>query len=73
MKSTGIVRNIDMLGRIVLPIEIFTDNDKIILRKYQPSCIFCGKADGVESYKDKLVCRKCMEDLALKFVNDKLD
>lgn len=87
MKSTGIVRKIDELGRIVLPIEIrntmdiksrdpieiFTDNDKIVLRKYQPSCVFCGKVDNLDYYKEKLVCHKCMEDLARKFVTDKID
>ena len=68
MKSTGIVRRIDELGRIVLPIElrksmsldqkgdsveIFIDEDKIILKKYQPACIFCGNADDVIYYKNK--------------------
>ena len=61
MKSTGIVRKVDELGRIVLPIEIrkvldikekdaleiFTEDDKIVLKKYQPACIFCGDADNV--------------------------
>ncbi|MBO5006733.1 MAG: AbrB/MazE/SpoVT family DNA-binding domain-containing protein [Clostridia bacterium] len=61
MKSTGVVRRIDELGRIVLPIEIrknlsidnrdaveiFVENDKIILKKYEPACIFCGNADNV--------------------------
>ena len=61
MKSTGMVRKVDELGRIVIPIEIrqnmdikvkdpleiFIDNDTIILRKYQPACIFCGNADNV--------------------------
>jgi len=77
MKSTGIVRKIDELGRIVLPIEIrstmgiesrdpieiFTDNDKIILKKYQPSCIFCGNADNVTLFGGKLICRDCMSQI----------
>ena len=77
MKSTGIVRKIDELGRIVLPIEIrntldikakdsieiFVDDDKIILKKYQPSCIFCGNADNVTYYKGKLVCLDCIAEL----------
>ena len=80
MKSTGIVRKIDELGRIVLPIEIrntmgianrdpveiFVDQDRIVLRKYQPSCVFCGNADNVESYTGKLVCADCLEDLRNK-------
>ena len=77
MKSTGIVRQIDDLGRIVIPMEIrkvfdiskrdpmeiFVDNGCIILKKYQPSCIFCGSFDDVMEYKDKMVCKSCMEGL----------
>ena len=80
MKSTGIVRKVDELGRIVLPIEIrrildinikdpleiFTTDDTIILRKYQPACIFCGKADNVIYYRDKKICRSCLEELQTK-------
>lgn len=67
MKSTGIVRKIDPLGRIVLPmelrrtyemntgdpIEIYADNDKIVLRKFQKSCVFCGTDENITDYKDK--------------------
>ncbi|MBR6682143.1 MAG: AbrB/MazE/SpoVT family DNA-binding domain-containing protein [Clostridia bacterium] len=77
MKSTGIVRKIDSLGRFVIPIElrnvleinnndsieIFTEDDKIILKKYQPACLFCGNADDVIYYKGKLICKKCLEEL----------
>ncbi len=78
MKSTGVVRKVDELGRIVLPIEIrknmdiankgdaveiLVDEDKIILKKYQPSCIFCGNADNVTFYKGKLVCLDCIADI----------
>lgn len=77
MKSTGIVRKIDELGRIVLPIEIrntmdiknrdaieiFVDEDKIILKKYEPACLFCGNADNVTYFKGKLVCKDCIEML----------
>ena len=77
MKSTGIVRKIDELGRIVLPIEIrktmgidtkdaveiFTEDDKIILKKYFPACIFCGNADNVTYFKGKLICKDCIEEL----------
>jgi len=77
MKSTGIVRKIDELGRIVLPIEIrntmdikkrdaieiFVDEDKIVLKKYQPACIFCGNARDVSGYKGKNVCINCRRDL----------
>ncbi len=77
MKSTGIVRPIDSLGRIVLPkeirdtlqiaikdpLEIWTDNGKIILTKYTPSCIFCNEGDDVTSYRGKLICKNCLEKL----------
>ncbi len=77
MKSTGIVRKIDSVGRFVVPIElrttldlgtndaieIFTDEDKVILKKYQPACIFCGNADNVTYFKGKLICRDCLEEL----------
>ena len=75
MKSTGIVRKIDDLGRIVLPIElrrvldidkdssleIYVDDDRIILKKYQPACIFCGSAEDVEQYQGRNICAKCRE------------
>ena len=65
MKSTGIVRRVDEVGRIVLPmeirkslnidtrdpVEIFVDSNQIILRKYEPACIFCGSADDVRIFK----------------------
>ncbi|MFQ9149425.1 MAG: AbrB/MazE/SpoVT family DNA-binding domain-containing protein [Eubacteriales bacterium] len=84
MKSIGIVRKIDELGRIVLPIElrnkmdintkdsveIFVDNDKIILKKYQPCCVFCGNADNVTMFKGKLVCRDCIEEMTRESAND---
>ena len=77
MKSTGIVRKIDELGRIVLPIEIrntmdiknrdaieiFVDEDKIILKKYEPSCVFCNNAGNVTYFKGKLICADCLETL----------
>lgn len=77
MKSTGIVRKIDELGRIVLPmeirktmdikerdaIEVFIDGDKIILTKYQPSCVFCNDASDVIFFGGKRVCRECLSKL----------
>ena len=73
MKSTGIVRRIDELGRVVLPIElrrtldidikdsleIYVDNNSIILKKYAPACVFCGEADDIINFKGKNVCKKC--------------
>ena len=80
MKSTGMVRKIDELGRVVLPIElrraleigekdaleIYTDSDTIILKKYQPACIFCGNAKDVFTYKGRNVCPECIQDLNKK-------
>lgn len=77
MKSTGIVRRIDSLGRIVLPIElrrimdldikdpveIFVDDEHIILKKYQPTCIFCNSGDNVITYKEKKICGQCLNDI----------
>ena len=80
MKSTGIVRKIDDLGRIVLPIElrrtlevserdpleIFIEDNAIILKKYQPACIFCGNAKDVTTFKGRNICPACMEEIAKK-------
>ena len=77
MKSTGIVRKIDELGRIVLPmelrrtlnlnikdsIEIYVEGESIILKKYEPCCIFCGEATNVNHFKGKNVCDKCLKEL----------
>ncbi|MBQ6893237.1 MAG: AbrB/MazE/SpoVT family DNA-binding domain-containing protein [Clostridia bacterium] len=78
MKSTGIVRKIDALGRIVLPIElrkhmniatgddieIFVDGNMIVLEKYEPTCIFCGEKDNLCDYENKNVCKTCRDKLA---------
>ena len=77
MKSTGIVRKVDELGRIVLPIElrrtlnidvkdsleIYVDGSQIILKKYEPSCVFCGNADDILEFKGKPICRRCHQEL----------
>lgn len=77
MKSTGIVRKIDELGRIVLPIElrrtfnlddrdaveIYTDGDMIVLKKFQRSCIFCGESEELVELKGKNVCPACLDKL----------
>ncbi|MBZ2175059.1 AbrB/MazE/SpoVT family DNA-binding domain-containing protein [Schnuerera sp. xch1] len=77
MKSTGIVRKVDRLGRVVIPIElrrnldidekdaleIFIDGEHIILKKYEPACIFCGQAKDVTTFKNKNICPSCLEEL----------
>ena len=76
MKSTGVVRKLDNLGRIVIPVElrkvmdidtleIFTEGDQIILKKYHPACIFCNEARNVNLFKGKLVCDKCLKEMRL--------
>lgn len=77
MKSTGIVRHIDELGRVVVPkeirkklgientdpVEIYVDGDKIILTKYHPVCHFCGSIDELTEFKGKKVCAACISEL----------
>ncbi|MDD2269270.1 MAG: AbrB/MazE/SpoVT family DNA-binding domain-containing protein [Eubacteriales bacterium] len=77
MKLLGIVRKVDELGRIVVPmelrrslninekdpVEIFAEGDKIIIRKFSPACIFCGSTENVSSFKDKLVCEECIASI----------
>lgn len=77
MKSTGIIRKVDELGRVVLPselrknlninikdsLEIYVSGDSIILKKYSPTCIFCNSSDNIEIFKGKNVCKKCLNQL----------
>ena len=77
MITTGMVRRVDAAGRFVLPIEMrraldiedndalemFVENNTIVLRKYQPACIFCGNARDVSGYKGKNVCQNCRREL----------
>lgn len=78
MKATGIVRKVDELGRIVLPIElrrnlgieikdpleIYVDDDTILLKKYAPACILCGENGDLAEYRGKKICRKCIRSLS---------
>ena len=77
MKAIGIVRNVDELGRIVIPkelrvnmgmdtgqpVEIFVDKGNIVLQKYQAGCIFCGEIDDMVEFKGKPVCRNCIKSM----------
>lgn len=78
MKATGIVRKMDKLGRIVIPIElrktlcidlkdsleIFTESNTIVLRKYAPGCVFCGDTNNIAKHiNGALVCSRCIERL----------
>lgn len=78
MKATGIVRSIDDLGRIVLPIElrkamninrrdsleIFVDDHSIILKKYDKSCVFCGSIENIQDFKGSSVCKNCLNEIS---------
>ena len=78
MKATGIVRKVDDLGRIVLPIElrrslgidvkdpieIYVDEDTIILRKHDPACVFCGGTKDIVNFRGKNICAECAKDIA---------
>ena len=77
MKSTGVVRRMDELGRIVLPkelrktmdinerdaLEIYVNGNEIILKKYQPCCVFCNSADDVRTIKGKNICGECLKEI----------
>ena len=77
MKTTGIVRQMDSLGRIVLPIElrrtldiaqkdsleIYVEEDRIVLKKYEPTCIFCENTKDIVDYKGKNICPSCLQEL----------
>lgn len=75
MKNTGIVREVDKLGRIVLPkelrnefyihrgdpLEIYVTEDSVILKKYQRGCVLCGSIDQLVEFKGKKICRECID------------
>ena len=77
MKSTGIVRKVDELGRIVLPIElrrtldigerdaleIYVEGSAVVLKKYRPTCVFCDSARDIQVFKGKNICSKCLREL----------
>ncbi len=77
MKATGIVRKVDELGRIVIPkelrrlfninekdpLEIFTDNNGIILRKYEISCIMCEEKNNLTDIDGKKMCPQCIRKI----------
>ena len=78
MKSTGIIRKVDELGRVVIPIEIrnqfniaekdpieiYVDGSSIVLKKYEPNCIFCGSTENLINYNDKLICEDCSKKIS---------
>ena len=83
MKSTGIIRKVDELGRIVLPIElrrtldiserdeleIYMENDRIILQKFEPACVFCGSFRNLISFRRKNVCSECVRKMGEYYID----
>jgi len=77
MKSTGIVRRVDDLGRVVLPkelrtvmgiserdpLEIFVDGTFVMLKKYEPACVFCSRSESISTFKSRNVCKACIEEM----------
>lgn len=77
MKATGIIRRVDELGRIVIPIElrnkfeitekdpmeIYVDGSCIILKKIEPNCMFCNSSKKLFTYQNKMICEKCLENI----------
>ena len=77
MKATGIIRKIDNLGRIVIPkeirntlkiednaaLEIFTDNNSIVLKRSDDFCLICGSSKNIIKYKNKPICKNCIGQL----------
>lgn len=77
MKAAGIVRKVDMLGRIVLPkslrkryemdegdaVEILVQGDTLVLERYHPKCLFCASAETVGEFKEKPICQTCLSEI----------
>ena len=80
MKATGMIRRVDELGRVVIPIEmrnkfgitekdpmeIYVEGSSIILKKYEPNCIFCNSSKNLIEYESKQICTKCANKIANK-------
>lgn len=78
VKSTGVMRKVDQLGRVVIPkelrtvldiednkdlLEIYVEGDKIILKKFTAGCAFCGNEGNLSIFKDKTICTNCINEL----------
>lgn len=77
MKKTGIIRRLDKLGRVVLPVElrrgldwnehdrveILLEDERVVLQKYEPNCLFCGGTKNLKGFRGKLVCARCVEKM----------
>ena len=80
MKSTGIIRGLDNMGRVVIPkeirkfldmtegedaIEIYMQDDCIVLKKHKPSCIFCSAEEDCIEFENQTVCKSCIEKMQM--------
>ena len=77
MKATGNLRRVDEMGRVVIPkklrdslnlqsedsIEIFVEEDKIVLQKYEPGCLFCDSTENTIEYMGKQICLDCLKEM----------
>ena len=78
MRAVGCVRQIDKLGRLVLPsdirrmlnikdgsdsVEFFVDEDSVVIKKYRPACIFCNSANNIQTYKNQSICQSCLDEM----------
>ncbi len=78
MRTTGVIRRVDELGRVVIPIdmrtqlgivekdplEIYVEGDSIILKKYEQKCVFCGNTKKLSNYENKIICKKCINNIS---------
>ena len=87
MNSTGIIRTLDNMGRVVIPreirkqldmtngvdsFEIFMDGDNIVLKKHKPFCVFCKSREECIEFENQTVCKSCIEKLQLKVEESKI-
>jgi AbrB family transcriptional regulator, transcriptional pleiotropic regulator of transition state genes len=82
MKATGIVRHLDDVGRLILPkelrqimgfevgtaLEIFTDGDTVLIKRYEPLCVFCGRGESLVEHHGRRVCKICRGDLSATII-----
>ncbi|MBQ8740312.1 MAG: AbrB family transcriptional regulator [Clostridia bacterium] len=88
MKSTGIIRGLDNMGRVVIPkeirkfldmtegvdeFEIYMQDDCIVLKKHKPTCIFCNAENDCIEFEGQIVCKSCIEKLQLKNIENKIN
>lgn len=80
MKSTGIIRGLDNMGRVVIPkeirklldmtegkdnFEIYMQDDCIVLKKHKPGCVFCGFNEDCIEFENHTVCKNCVEKMQI--------